>query len=145
MNYVIIPQTNGDVTMKQWLQRFLYGRYGVDQLSVFILILYIALTVLNIFIQWPYMFYLYILLLILCYFRIFSRNIYKRRAENQKFMKYYGPVKNWFKDKKERFRDRKTHKYFKCPHCGQRLRVPKGKGEITITCKKCSTKFDART
>lgn len=131
--------------MKNWLQRFMYGRYGVDQLSMAILILTIVLTLFGVFIRIPYMEIVYILLLVLCYFRIFSRNIYKRRAENAKFMKFYQPVKTWFRDKKERFRDRKTHKYFKCPSCGQRLRVPKGKGNITITCTKCKTKFDGRT
>lgn len=131
--------------MKQWLQRFLYGRYGVDQFSFFLLILSIILSLLNVFLGWPFMPIIYFLLIIWCWFRILSKNIYKRRAENDKFMKFYGPIRNWFKDKKERFRDRKTHKYFKCPSCGQRLRVPKGKGNITITCSKCKTKFDART
>ncbi len=131
--------------MKQKLRQWLYGRYGVDQFSTFLIIVYVCLTILNLWLHWSYMWVLYILLLVYCYFRIFSRNIGKRRAENQAFMRLYAPMRNWFKDKKERFRDRKTHKYFKCPHCSQRLRVPKGKGDITITCAKCRTKFDART
>lgn len=131
--------------MRNWLQRFMYGRYGVDQLSFAILFLSIALTFLNMFIGFPYMNFIFLALLIWCYFRIFSRNIYKRRAENDKFMKLYNPIRLWFKDKKERFRDRKTHKYFKCPNCKQRLRVPKGKGSVTVTCSKCKTKFDAKT
>jgi len=131
--------------MKQWLQRFLYGRYGVDQLSIFLLDLSIFACVLNIFLHWPYMYFVSVGFLLLCYYRIFSRNIYKRRLENEKFRRMYAPLKHWFKDKKEQFRDRKTHKYFTCPSCGQRLRVPKGKGEITITCAKCKHKFDARS
>lgn len=131
--------------MRNWLQRFMYGRYGVDQLSFAILLLAILLTFVNMFVGFPYMNFLYLALLAWCYFRIFSRNIVKRRRENDKYMKFYGPIRSWFQDKKDRFRDRKTHKYFKCPNCKQRLRVPKGKGNISITCSKCKTKFDART
>lgn len=123
----------------------MYGRYGSDQLSIFFLVLLMIAAILNLFLHWPYMNIVYLVLLILCYSRAFSRNIYQRRAENERFMKCYAPLRNWLKDKKERFRDRKTHKYFHCPNCGQRLRVPKGKGEITITCSKCRHRFDART
>lgn len=131
--------------MKNWLQRFMYGRYGVDQLSIGILVLFILLTVMGIFVRIPYIEVVYLLLLILCYYRMFSRNIYKRRAENAKFMKFWGPIASFFKRKKKHFQDRKTHKYFKCPNCKQELRVPKGKGEITVTCPKCKTKFDGRS
>lgn len=131
--------------MKQWLQKMLYGRYGVDQFSTFLIIIFVMIAFLNLWLRLPQMWIVYIPLLVYSYYRIFSRNIYKRRAENQAFMKLYAPLRNWLKDKKERFRDRKTHKYFKCPHCSQRLRVPKGKGDIVITCSKCHTKFDARS
>lgn len=131
--------------MKQWLRKMLYGRYGVDEFSTFLIVVYVGLTILNLWLRWPYMWIAYLMLLVYCYFRIFSRNTAKRRTENHAFMKWYAPVRNWFKDKKERFRDRKTHKYFKCPQCKQRLRVPKGKGNIIITCAKCHTKFDAHT
>lgn len=131
--------------MRNWLQRFMYGRYGVDQLSIAILVFYILMIVVGMFVQIPYISFLYILLLILCYFRIFSRNIYKRRAENDKFLKFYNPFRFFFRNKKEEFKYRKDYKYFKCPDCGQRLRVPKGKGEVTVTCAKCKKKFDRRT
>ncbi len=131
--------------MKQWLQKMLYGRYGADQLGTFLMIIFVCLAILNLWLGWPHMWVIYALLLVCCYYRILSRNIYKRRAENQAFMKLYAPVRNWFKDKQERFRDRKTHKYFKCPKCSQRLRVPKGKGDIVITCAKCHNRFDAHT
>lgn len=131
--------------MRNWLQRFMYGRYGVDQLSIGILVVFILLTVIGIFVRIPYIEVVYVLLLVLCYFRMFSRNIYKRRAENTKFMKFWGPIASFFKRKKQHFHDRKTHKYFQCPNCKQELRVPKGKGEITVTCPKCKTKFDGRS
>ena len=80
-------------------------------------------------------------LLILCYFRMFSRNIQARYAENQKFLRWCGPVSNRLRNARMRFADRKTHRYFKCPQCKQRLRVPRGRGKINITCPHCHTQF----
>ena len=131
--------------MKQWFRRFMYGRYGVDQFSLFLLGVYIFLTVLNLFLRFPYMIYLYGIVLLICYFRIFFFFFSKRRAENDRFLSVYRPIRRWLKDKKERIRDFRTHRYFTCPNCNQRLRVPKGKGEITITCIKCRHRFDRRT
>lgn len=131
--------------MKQWFRRFMHGRYGVDQFSLFLLGVYIFLTVLNLFLRFRYMIYLYGIVLLICYLRIFSKNISKRRAENDRFLSVYRPIRRWLKDKKERIRDFRTHRYFTCPNCKQRLRVPKGKGEITITCIKCRHRFDRRT
>ena len=76
---------------------------------------------------------------------MFSRNIQARYAENEKFMRWWRPVSNRIRGAQGRFADRKTHCYFKCPECGQRLRVPKGKGKIMITCPHCHTKFDRKT
>ena len=80
-----------------------------------------------------------------CFFRMFSRNIQARYAENEKFMRWWRPVSNRIRGAQGRFADRKTHCYFKCPECGQRLRVPKGKGKIMITCPHCHIKFDRKT
>lgn len=131
--------------MKQWLQRLLYGRYGVDQFSIALLILTLILILFNVFFRSFTISILYLLILIYSYYRIFSRNFSKRRKENQYFLKWYVPIQHWFKDKQVRFLNRKTYKYFKCPNCKQQLRVPRGKGNITITCAKCRTKFDARS
>ena len=78
-------------------------------------------------------------------FRMLSRNIYARRNENQKFLGIWKPVKKWFKLQYNRIKDMGTHKYFACPSCKNNLRVPKGRGEITITCPVCKTKFDRKT
>ena len=78
---------------------------------------------------------------IYAYFRIFSKNIYKRAAENQAFMKKTAGIRSWFYKQKSMMAQRKTHRIFKCPTCKQKIRVPKGKGRIEIRCPKCSTKF----
>lgn len=121
----------------RWLQNFMRGRYGVDQLSFAILILYLVVTILGTFFRIPFVNTIALLLIVWCWFRILSRNTYKRAQENAKFMGKVYPIQNKYRTKKKEFQDRKTHKYFTCPTCKQRLRVPRGRGEITITCPKC--------
>lgn len=128
-----------------WLRRFMVGRYGPDELSFAFLFLFAVIWILSLFFPSQIWFYVELVLLVLCYFRMFSKNIFKRSQENARFLRYYDPVRFRVQHMKKRFQDRKTHKYFKCPNCSQELRVPKGKGEITITCPKCKTKFDKRT
>mgnify|MGYP003371666118 FL=1 len=129
----------------RWLQNFMRGRYGVDQLSIFLLVIYIVVTLLTGFFQLPLLSYASLAILIWCWFRILSRKTYKRSKENTTFLRMVFPITSRYRSLKKRFRDRKTHKYYRCPNCKQELRVPKGKGEITITCPKCKTKFDKRT
>ena len=129
----------------KWFQNFMRGRYGVDQLSFALLILYFVITILGTAFRIPYIGYVALLLIVWCWFRILSRNTYKRSQENAKFMGWIYQIQNKWRTKKREFQDRKTHKYYNCPNCKQRLRVPKGRGTITITCPKCKTKFDKRT
>lgn len=137
--------------LKEKLMRFLYGRYGVDTLGYVIVIVSMAMSLSSTFIGlfsniasgivWA----LSYILLAWAIFRMLSRNIYARRRENEKFMSLWRPVKKWFKLQYNRIKDMRTHKYFSCPKCKNNLRVPKGRGEITITCPVCKTKFDRRT
>lgn len=129
----------------KWLQNFMRGRYGPDQLSLFLLVLYFIITLISTFAGVPIVSYIALLLIFWCWFRILSRKTYKRSAENTKFLRMVYPITSRYHTIKKKFKDRKTHKYYKCPNCKQELRVPKGKGEITITCPKCKTKFDKRT
>lgn len=131
--------------MMNYLRRLMMGRYGGDQLNNALLVL----TLLLMMLRWITGWYLFALmataLLILIYFRMFSRNIQARYLENQKFLQYWAPVKRWFGDVKLRFTDRKTHRFYKCPQCKKRLRVPRGRGKINITCPQCGTKFVKKT
>lgn len=76
---------------------------------------------------------------------MFSRDIGKRSMENYKFCMLFSPVYDWIKKCQRRSKDLKTHKYFKCPTCNIKLRVPRGKGKILITCPKCNTQFTKKT
>ncbi len=129
----------------KWFQNFMRGRYGVDQFSFALLISYFVVSILGMAMRNSLVVNLSFLILIYCWYRILSRKTYKRSAENTWYLQKTYPIRMWFNKKKRRFQDRKTHKYYKCPNCKQELRVPKGRGEITITCPKCHTKFDKRT
>lgn len=128
-----------------FFRRFMAGRYGSDQLNNALLLLGIALIVIARIFGWHWLDMFILALLILCYFRMFSRNIQARYSENEKFMRWWRPVSNKLRGARSRFADRKTHRYYKCPQCGQRLRVPKGRGKIMITCPNCKTQFSRKT
>ena len=133
------------------LARFMYGRNGTDQLNWAILVSYLVLWLLRVIMSAldiaivaliidVVMFLLAVLLL----WRTFSRNLPKRRAENQKFVNWWWPIKNRFAAAKARRAD-KEHKYFTCKNCKTICRVPVGKGNIIITCPKCGAQIKAKT
>ena len=83
--------------------------------------------------------------LIWCNFRIFSRNVAKRQKENTQFLYRRQKVARFFSQKKQEWKDRKTYRYFKCEKCGQRMRAPRHKGKIRVTCQKCGNVFLTKT
>ena len=90
--------------------------------------------------------YILVLLLLVCiYFRMFSRNLYRRREENGKFMRVKYKVSAWLRVRHERWVQRKDYKFFTCPSCRTALRVPRGKGQIRIVCRKCGNTFTGKT
>ena len=127
-----------------FLQRFMYGRYGVDPLSVFLMGLYLLLYALSIVFHNAILSWIGLLAAFWCIFRMLSHRIDKRRAENLKFMAVAGPAIRWVKLQRTIRRD-KDHRYFKCPNCGQQLRVPRGKGKVTINCRNCGVSFEEKT
>lgn len=123
----------------------MYGRYGSDALNKFLLGVSVALMVLWIPTRWGALSWVVLALLVLTYFRMLSRNVQARYAENQRFLTVWSPVQRRFSDAAFRLRDRKTHCYYKCPSCSMRLRVPRGRGKINIKCSKCGTQFVKKT
>ena len=130
--------------MKEKMQRFMYGRYGMDDLGRFMNIVVLVLFVLGMLLL-PQLSSVAIALMVIGYFRIFSRNTYKRSQENAVYLRLLGKVKAPFFGQIQRFKQRKTHRYYHCPSCRQTLRVPKGKGRLSITCPKCKTTFEKRS
>lgn len=127
------------------LSRYLYGRYGVDQFGRFLSFLITILLVISLFWRNVILICITLVLLIILYARVLSKNYEARRKENERYLKISMPFRRFFSGWYLRIRDGKQYRYFYCPHCHQRLRVPKGKGKITIKCPKCATRFDARS
>lgn len=126
--------------MREKLQRFMWGRYGNDRLNQFLMICAMVFIVISFF--GGNLFYmLAFAVMIYAYFRMFSKNISKRSAENQWYLKYEMKVRGFFTKKKKEFSQRKIYHIYKCPNCKQKIRVPKGKGRIAITCRKCGAEF----
>ena len=130
-----------------WLKKFMYGRYGADQLSRALIVLSFILIIILGFLPSN----LSILVVIgyiptvICIFRIFSKNMFKRKQENYKYLKWESSITKWSKQKLNRAKDSKTHKYFTCPDCKQKLRVPRGQGKISVTCPKCKKSFKGKS
>ena len=122
------------------IRRFMYGRYGNDQLNLFLVVLYLALYLLFAATRFVPLYWLTVVLIITALFRTLSRNLTRRREENAKFLRLIDPAVRWMRLRRPIRRD-KEHRYFKCPNCGQMLRVPRGKGKITVTCRGCGASF----
>lgn len=134
------------------LYRFMYGRNGSDQLNIALLVVYLALwlvggLIASIFkssVLATIVNTLMTVLAVVIFFRMLSKNLAKRRAENAKFLAWWYPVKNRLAGMKARRAD-KAHKYFTCRSCKTICRVPVGKGKIVITCPKCGAQINARS
>lgn len=127
--------------MKEKLMRFMYGRYGVDALGKCTLGLGLAAAVITWFSDSPVFPLLSWGLIIYTYFRMFSKNIYKRSAENRTYLNKTYRLRCSLARQKNMLAQRKTHHIYKCPSCRQKIRIPRGKGRIEIRCPKCSATF----
>ena len=127
-----------------WLQRFMYGRYGNDQFNYALMGAYLVLYLFSTLFRIGLVARLAPILILIALLRMLSRNPAKRRAENEKFLEIVRPLVHRYNVNKSRRQDRE-HCYFKCPNCGQHLRVPKGKGKISITCRSCGVSFEKKT
>ena len=115
------------------LRNFMAGRYGTDKLNMVILSVGLAVSLVSVFVQYPPVNLLLVALsyglMIWAIFRTLSRNTYKRYQENRKYLQIVGRLKD------------RNNRYFACPKCRQMVRVPRGKGKISITCPRCREKF----
>lgn len=127
---------------------FMQGRYGMDSLNGFILVLSFVIWTVNIFVFNRLAHYIImvvqLLLVALFIFRMLSRNVTMRSAENRIFQKVYEPVKNWVQLTYKRIRDRKDYRYIKCPVCKAQLRVKNIKGRHNVRCPKCRSEFEKK-
>ena len=137
--------------MRDKFNKFMQGRYGVDDFSRFIMGVALTLIILTMVVTMfnrnvgSILDFLGIAAIAYAYFRIFSRNIQQRYAENQKYLQVTSKFRLRFNKEKNLMKQRKTHHIYSCPGCGQKIRIPRGKGKIEIECPKCHTKFVKRS
>ena len=153
-----------------WFRRFMAGRYGMDMLSFALLIVALLVDIIGNLTRFYLLRILVLLLVVLVFFRALSRNIDRRHKENAKFVDMLRGFREWRQGRAEREalkvqermaadaeraererkrraekEDRRTHRYYTCPTCGKKLRVPRGKGKIQITCPVCKASFIKKT
>ena len=132
------------------LSVFMQGRYGWDRFGRFLLIVYFVLYFVQRFKQSTVLYYISFALFIYTLFRILSRNVSARYQENVKFESMWRKATSFFKDfsfdkLKSRFFQAKEYHIYKCPRCGQKIRIPRGKGHIMVKCPKCSFEFHKKS
>lgn len=131
--------------MRDKLIRFMYGRNGVDQFSRFLIYAALICILLDILLGGGIFYGIGLVLMVYSYFRVFSKNLTKRRAENAKYYQLQSRFTGGFRNWRERQKQRKDYCFFRCPSCRAMLRVPRGKGKIRVTCRKCGNNFERKT
>lgn len=136
--------------MLEKFKKFMVGRYGVDQLSNGLNFIFLLFVIIGLLSKKSFFLVLALIPMIYNYYRMFSKNFSKRYNENRIYTNIMAPYYNWLekitkKLQKYQNRDRKNYKYFTCKSCKQELRIPKGKGKVTITCPRCKHSFDGRS
>ena len=130
---------------REKLQRFMIGRYGMDQLGRFLFKVLCVLVVLNVFVRFGVLALavnvLELAVIVLLYFRMFSKNVNRRWQENQAYLRMQFYVSEYFKRLRFRFTEGRKYRIFPCPGCGQKVRIPRGHGKVSIHCPKCGTDF----
>ena len=130
---------------KDKMARFMYGRYGMDQLSRNLSLICLVLLIVTMFVRNNVIYMIALVGIVYTYFRVFSRNISRRSEENEKYLKFHYKVVGKLNKIKFRITDSKTHRIFRCPSCSQKIRVPRGKGKISIKCPQCRIEFIKKT
>ncbi|MGN0335750.1 MAG: hypothetical protein ACI4DV_08855 [Lachnospiraceae bacterium] len=131
--------------MKEKFYRFMQGRYGSDEFSRFLVGAGLVCAVLSFVTRFSLFYWLVWILLIYSYYRMFSKNHAARYAENQKFLTLKNRWRYQWENQKRLHEQKKIYHIYRCPYCKQKIRIPKGKGTIIITCPKCKEEFGKRS
>lgn len=135
--------------MRAWFARIMAGRNGPDHLNRFLSVVFLILSVCSVFVRnarlASVLYTLSMALFVYVMFRMLSRNIYRRQQENGAYLRERYKITSWWNGLRDRWAQRKDYKFYKCPSCRTRLRVPRGKGKLNIVCRKCGTSFQRRT
>lgn len=132
--------------MKEKLMKFMYGRYGNDELNQFLFKLVFLSLVISLLLGKTnfignLFYYLALIIVAFIYYRMFSKNFNKRYGERSAYLNLSNKVKLYLDKQGKIIQQKKSYAFFKCPSCKQKVRVPKGKGKISIHCPKCNVDF----
>lgn len=123
------------------MMQFMQGRYGADQMGQMLSAVSMVFLIISLFSRNQAWFLLAVIGIVYNYFRMFSKNISKRYAENQKYLKMTARIRRKLASWKSQLAQRKIYHIYRCPGCKQKIRVPRGRGKIEIRCPKCNTRF----
>lgn len=126
---------------KNKMMQFMQGRYGADQMGQMLSAVSMVFLIISLFSRNQAWFLLALIGIIYNYFRMFSKNISKRYAENQKYLTMTAGIRRKLASWKSQLAQRKIYHIYRCPGCKQKIRVPRGRGKIEIRCPKCNTRF----
>lgn len=126
-------------------RKFMYGRYGFDQLSRDIILFSLFITLIASLTRSSLLLWLAYIPLFYAIFRILSRDTQKRARENYIYADLIRKVKVRAKNTKLLLVGTRTHKFYRCKGCRQMIRIPRGKGKISISCPKCRREFISRS
>ena len=126
---------------KNKMMQFMQGRYGADQMGQMLSAVSMVFLIISLFSRNQAWFLLAVIGIVYNYFRMFSKNISKRYAENQKYLKMTAGIRKKLASWKSQLAQRKIYHIYRCPGCKQKIRVPRGRGKIEIRCPKCNTRF----
>ncbi len=138
---------------------------GLDELNRALLIAGIAALLAGLFFQygtWPKILLTLIAVAALLFaaIRLFSANASRVYQQNMKYLTLVTAVRAFFRGKSggqqrphrakkakknPTWSEIKHYKYLVCPQCAQRLRVPRGKGKLRVTCTRCGNRFETKS
>lgn len=121
------------------------GRYGADELGNLLDFIAFILLIIDIFVHQTWLLLVALALVVYVGWRMMSKNIEARRNENEFFLDHAGPLKAWLRNPQAAAQEARTYKHAVCPNCGQKVRVPRGKGRLRVTCPKCKKKFEVKS
>ena len=131
--------------LKYRFSRFMQGRYGVDSLSRFLSVVLLVFIALGLFVRIPFSGMITFVILVILYWRMFSRDIPKRYEENQKFLQIRDKLLGNLSSFESNLSQLKDYHIYKCPRCNQKIRIPRGKGHIMVRCPRCGFEFHKKS
>ena len=131
--------------LKYRFSRFMQGRYGVDSLSRFLSVVLLVFIIVGVFVKIPFSGLITFAILVVLYWRMFSRDISKRYQENQKFLEIRDKLLGRFSSFGSNMSQLKDYHIYKCPRCNQKIRIPRGKGHIMVRCPRCGFEFHKKS